>query len=606
MATSTANASNALVHVSADALRRLSGAPATAQAARAAAEEIENAWSRAPLSAGLAADDPDARAAFLDFLAGARLFQPVGRAGLSAVVRLRRGNETRFRIVQSDGAAQEMALSGPETASVRSRTAELRARQDEIRAELSARESALERAELAVPGPLRRRPPVWAFWSWVVRWMLGLVSRKRLAARAGAAEQVGYVRSELSTVEAELGQLDNQAQSLDATFVDRLRVAATGADGRVSAVELTVVGGPLPEGVEVVDPARAGDTDAILILSGDQVVLAPADRDASARRLGGFAQAAAALPVLLESERALALGRRARHRIVVGADTLEKAIERAEAGFRARIERLEALRMTQRAPFIQAQLDRMRPLVTERIHMTLEQAQVHLGMEVERLGSQWARAVSEAGSGDGLRTSANQIDADSPAALKELAKEVRLLVAIGLNGATHDLFPDLVAELRKLGLPAEVAKPPKLELPPPVAVEVCPSLAAGQSEKVLGSAQWLSALFRSLDARRSDALERIEQRRHRLRDVALSELLDSEPQLSAALSGALGLALEAALDRYDQWLESALGVEHDAIARDRDALSPLMQVREGARRDDRRLADLMAQLEAELPAALAG
>ncbi|HZJ71241.1 MAG TPA: hypothetical protein VFF36_09960, partial [Planctomycetota bacterium] len=166
--------------------------------------------------------------------------------------------------------------------------------------------------------------------------------------------------------------------------------------------------------------------------------------------------------------------------------------------------------------------------------------------------------------------------------------------------------PDVVAELRKLGLPAEVAKPPKIELPAPAPVEVCPSLAGGHAEKVLGSAQWLSALFRSLDARRSDAMERIEQRRHRLRDVAQSELLDSEPQLSAALSTALGLALEAALDRFDQWLESALAVEQEAIARDRDALSPLMQLREGARRDDRRLADLMAQLEAELPAALAG
>jgi hypothetical protein len=606
MATASANASSALVHVSADALRRLSGAPATAQAARAAAEEIESAWSRAPLSAGLAGEDVAARTAFLDYVAGARLFQPVGRSGPVAVVRIRRGEATRFRIVQGDGTSQEMALAGPETAAVRARSAELRARQDEIRAELSARESALERAQLAVPGPLRRRPPVWAFWSWLVRWALGLVSRKRLAAQSSAAEQVGYVRAELSAVDGELDALGQQAQSLDATFVNRLRAAAGGADGRVSAVEVTVVGGPLPEGVEVVDPARPGETDALFILSGDQVILAPIDGDGPPRRLGSFQQAVAAMPVLLESERALALGRRARHRIVVGADTLEKAIERAEAGFRARIERLEALRMTSREPFIAAQLARMRSAVTERIHMTLEQAQVHLGMEVERLGSQWARAVSEADSNDSLRAAADQIDSGSTQALKELAKEVRLLVAIGLNGATHDLFPELVAELLKLGLPVEVASPPKLELPAPPPVEVCPSLAGGHTERVLGSAQWLSALFRSLDARRSDALERVEQRRHRLRDVAMSELLDSEPQLSAALSSALGFALEAALDRYDQWLESALAIEAEAIARDRDALSPLMQVREGARRDDRRLADLMAQLEAELPAALAG
>ena len=605
MATPSANASSALVHVSADALRRLSGAPATAQAARAAAEEIESAWSRAPLLAGLAGDDGDARAAFLDYLAGARLFHPIGRSGLAAVVRMRRGDETRFRAIRSDGTAEERVLSGPETATLRARAAELRARQDEIRAELSARESALERAQLAVPGPLRRRPPVWAVWRWVARWVLALVARKRLAAEASAAEQVGYVRAELATVETEADEMNQQAQALDASFVDRLRAAATGGEGTIASVELTVVGGPLPEGVEVVDPARAGETDALLVLSGDQVILAPADREMAPRRLGGYAEAVAALPVLLASERALALGRRARYRIVVGADTLEKAIERAEDGFRARIERLEALRLTDRAPFIATQLERMRSLVTERIHMTLEQATVHLGMEVERLGAGWARAISEAGSGDGLRSAADAIDGGSPAALKELAKEVRLLVAIGLNGATHDLFPELVAELRKLGLPPEVASPPKLELPAPAPVEVCPSLAAGQTDRVLGSAQWLSALFRSLDARRSEALERIEQRRHRLRDVAMSELLDSEPRLAAALSTALGLALEAALDRYDQWLESALENEHAAIARDRDALSPLMQVREGARRDDRRLADLMAQLEAELPA-LAG
>ena len=605
MVTASANVSSALVHVSADALRRLSGAPATAQAARAAAEEIESAWSRAPLVAGISGDDVAARTAFLDYLAGAKLFGPVGRSGNAAVVRLRRGDETRFRVIQSDGNGQEMALSGPETATLRARQTELRARQDEIRAELSARESALERAQLAVPAPLRRRPPVWAFWAWLIRWVTGLFSRPRLAAEASAAEQVGHVRAELARVEAEALEMTQRTQALDANFVNRLRAAAAGGNGKVTAVEVTVVGGPLPEGVEVVDPARPGETDAMLVVAGDQVILSPADRDLELRPLGGFAQAVAALPVLLESERALALGRRARYRIVVGADTLERAIERAEAGFRARLERLEALRMTSRDPFIAAQLDRMRVLVTERIHMTLEQATVHLGMEVERLGSAWARAISEADSSDGLKNAASAIDATCEKSLKELAKEVRLLVAIGLNGATHDLFPDLVAELLKLGLPPEVAKPPKLELPTPTTVEVCPSLAAGQTERVLGSAQWLSALFRSFDARRSDALEKIEQRRLRLRDVAMSELLDSEPQLAASLSGSLGLALVAALDRYDQWLESALAIEHEAIARDRDALSPLMQVREGARRDDRRLADLMAQLEAELPA-LAG
>ena len=605
MATTSANASSALVHVSADALRRLSGAPATAQAARAAAEEIESAWSRAPLIAGLSGDDGDARTAFLDYLAGARLFQPVGRSGPVAVVRLRRGDETRFRVIRNDGTDEQMALAGPQTASLRARSAELRARQDEIRAELSARQSALERAQLAVPAPLRRRPPIWAFWAWLIRWVVGLTARKRVAAEAAAAEQVGYVRAALAGIEAEADQMNQQAQALDATFVNRLRAAASGGEATVVAVELTVVGGPLPEGIEVIDPARPGETDALLVLSGDQVILAPADRDLAPRRLGGFAQAVAALPVLLESERALALGRRARYRIVVGADTLEKAIERAEAGFRARIERLEALRMTDRQPFITAQLDRMRNLVTERIHMTLEQATVHLGSEVERLGAAWARAISEADTSDALRNAASAVDATTVTSLKELAKEIRLLVAISLNGATHDLFPELVAELRKLGLPPEVASPPKIELPAPSPVEVCPSLAAGHTERVLGSGQWLSALFRSLDARRSDALERVEQRRHRLRDVAMSELLDSEPELAAALTSALGLALLAALDRFDQWLEAALAIEREAIARDRDALSPLMQVREGARRDDRRLADLMAQLEAELPA-LAG
>ena len=125
-------------------------------------------------------------------------------------------------------------------------------------------------------------------------------------------------------------------------------------------------------------PPRTDRTNGLLlVVSGDQVILAPADRDMPPRRLGNFAQSVAALPVLLESERALALGRRARYRIVVGADTLERSIERAEAGFRDRIERLEALRMTSREPFIAAQLQRMRILVTERVHMTLEQATVY-------------------------------------------------------------------------------------------------------------------------------------------------------------------------------------------------------------------------------------
>jgi hypothetical protein len=601
MARASSNPSSALVQSAADALRRLAGAPATAQAARAVAEEIERAWTRGPLVVGLAGDDPVARTAFLDYLAGGKLLDPNRRQRAGAPLRLRRGRDTRFRVLNQDGSVEEMALAGPEAAALRAQAGQLRTRQDELRADLLARESALERAQRAVPGPLRRRPPGWAVWTWVARWVLLLFARRKLEAQERADRQVSESRRELTGIERQVDERLAQAQALETDFVSRLRAALRGGDGMVGQVELTVAGGTLAEGLEVVDAGGGGESDALLVVAGDQVFLHTGGGERP-RNLGDFAQAAGSLPTLIATERALALARRARERIAAGAAAIDEAIERAEGGFATRIERLEAMRLADRDGFMAAQLDRVRPLVTERVHMTIEQATVHLGMEVERLGSEWSAAIAQAESSDDLRAAASRIDDTSPAALQELAKEVRLLVAIALNGSAHDLFPEIVSELRKLGMPQEVAQPPKLSLPVPAPVEVVPSLAASDAhQRVGGSARWLSALFRSLDTRRSDALERIEQRRGRLRDLTMSEILDSEPQLSASLSGALGMALAGALDRYDEWLTTTMASERLNIERDRDALSPLRQVRDSARRDDRHLGELMSQLEAEVP-----
>ncbi|HLU66203.1 MAG TPA: hypothetical protein VKZ63_07995, partial [Kofleriaceae bacterium] len=267
-------------------------------------------------------------------------------------------------------------------------------------------------------------------------------------------------------------------------------------------------------------------------------------------------------------------------------------------GLRARIERIEALKVADREAFVAAQLEPVRPHVIERASLVLQQATGQFEAEPARVVSEWSAAVSAAGTGDELREAADRIDEEAPAAVQGVAADVERLIGSGLAGGAHDLHPTLIEELVARGLPAGGEEP---ATPPPQAVALAAALGDGAGGKVAGSARWLQALFRSLDSRRSDLLERIEQRHAKLHELGMAALYDAEPAVRDALAHALAVHLHAALDRHAAWIERSLADEAAAIERERAALEPLARARDAARRDERDLAERMAQLEASYP-----
>ena len=601
------SANQALVQKARDALGRLSGAPVTAPAARAASAEIDRDWAQVPLVGALEGGSAEDRAAFLDHLCGGGLLAAEaleGRGGAAApLVRLRRGASTRLRAIRPDGSERAFSARAATASQLEAGQSALLARRDLIRAEVEARQSALEGARLALPGPLRRRPPLWAVWTWALRLVLMLVRRSRLEAVAEAEDALEESRRRLAGVEVESAGNEEETRSQRERFAERVQAALGGRDGAEWAeLHLELGQGPLEEGVEIVlGLGRGGPAeDAVLVMHRGEVLARASGAGAGSRRLGGPVEAAEALAGFLADARALRLAARARGELAAGASVLDHAIERAEEGFRARIERLERMAVADREAFTAAQVERVRPLVIERGTLVLQQATGHFEAALDRLVSAWVEAVSRATSGDELRAAAGRIDDEAPAAVEAIAREVQRLIASALSGGAHDLEPELVEELVRRGLPQVAGG--RGEAPVPRAmVEVASSMAGGLAGKVSGAAPRLQGLFRSLDARRSDVLERIEQRRTRLRELGVSELLGAEPRVRDALISALTVVLGAALDRHAAWLEQALEAERAAIEQERVALEPLARARDAARRDERDLRERMAQLEASYP-----
>ncbi|HMG52261.1 MAG TPA: hypothetical protein VK601_02240, partial [Kofleriaceae bacterium] len=111
----------------------------------------------------------------------------------------------------------------------------------------------------------------------------------------------------------------------------------------------------------------------------------------------------------------------------------------------------------------------------------------------------------------------------------------------------------------------------------------------------------LTSLFRSLDALRGEALAQLEQRTAKLRQVASANLLDTEPRLEPAVTGALAIALRGELERHAVWLDAELARERVAIDAERAQLAVLALIRDTARSDERELVSSLAALTAELP-----
>ena len=573
-------------------LCRLADAPPATEAVKAAIGELERAWEK-PLAVGIGGELP-ARTELLDVCAGGKVFDPHDRAKGGAAVRIRRGTATSFRATRDDGTTEEQTLPPDRTAEIES----ARARAAAARDEHAAREQALVRVESALP----KRPAWWAFWAWLPYWFALRKQQHQRAERSLAERAVREARTQLETIEADANALEAHTRLATKRFFDSLKQLASGGTigAGVLEVEVTVERSPLPENVELVELAgatRAGaDVDAVLLAQGDKVY-APV-RGGHPLAIGDHVQVLAALPALLLEARALRLAKRVETKIRTVMSSLADAIERKEATFRVRMDRVQALRVEDPTAYVEEQLAGVRGEISASVNAVVEHASVHLGSELAQLQEEWIGSVATAPDADALKAALAKIDEEWLARPRRIAEEVRVLVAGGLGGSARDIYPKVVEPLHAHGLPEEHWKLRAApELPPLV---LFPSLVRDSTKLEKGG--WLAGLFRSFEARRTAARERVHEKVERMREVAGSELLDAEPRLNQVIGDALTALVDTALVRQQAWLDAAIDEERARITKDREAILPLMSVHDAVRAESYRLSEMIAQLERREPA----
>jgi hypothetical protein len=312
--------------------------------------------------------------------------------------------------------------------------------------------------------------------------------------------------------------------------------------------------------------------------------------------LGAFAEVAPELVRLATIERSLAVGGRAVAVLSSGCVAIDDAIAAAEAGFRKRIDQLEARRVASPDDYTAAVLAAVRQTVIEHVHRGIQRALDELDAAIARCGAAWSARLGEATSTDGLRTVAAQLDEESPAALQALQAEAH-------RGLVDDLTEHARAHYRALVSALGPATTPDA-VPSWLTVEVAiGELGSGTS---LGAvAPRLTSLFRSLDVLRSDAVAQLEQRVAKLRQRASANVLDLEPRLEPAVTGTIAIALRAEVERHARWLEAELARERAAIDAERARLGVLAIARDTAGADERALRSALDALASELPQATA-
>ncbi len=583
------NAYDALVEQAAGALRRLSDDPPASAPARVALTELTAAWRRRPFTIGLAGEIAT-RTDVLDQLCGGVMLEREGRVPGCAAIRVRRGPVTKFRAIRRDGSTEDMVLPPPVEAPAPVR----RSAAETARAEVAARQAAAERADAAVPRLVRVPPPRWAFWLWLVRWLLLLTARRAIAASERAHLDYARSRRELVAAVDEVPTVVGILPDARDAFFTRLSVLGSGmlAGREVSALEIEVDGGPLPLDVEVIETAVDDEVDELVTLSGDALPLA-----GTTRRIGTIPELIAALGTLPYERRALRLVRRASEVVAAEVVRLDDVVAHAEIERRNRIARLENLRLHDPAGFSTTQIARASGPLGSSIHAVLEHAGVHLSSELAQCATAWVELVDAAQSPDELKAAAAKIDEQVASAARRIGEETRLLVVGGVGGCAYDLLPELLAPLRDPALPDEYTRPPRT-VPALPAVEMLPSLTAPSSsrfaDELSGAGKWLAGLFRSIDARRAALRDKVQQRASHLREVAEAEMLDAEPRLREALRETLARELSTALDRRSAWVAQQLAREQRAVDAERSALRPLEAAVEYARRDARSLSAMVA------------
>jgi hypothetical protein len=319
----------------------------------------------------------------------------------------------------------------------------------------------------------------------------------------------------------------------------------------------------------------------------------PGDRDPRVRWLAA-AQAADHLVQVATIERALAVGRCAVTALAGGSAALDAAITRAETGFRARLDRLEALRIASPDDHVAATLARVRPAVVAAVQQLLRGALGQLDAAIAELGAAWSAQLAAADTTDALRTAAARIDEQSPAALTAAQAGARGALVDGLTERARAHYHELAGALRRGTSRDDGPAPPWLTAEVEIA-ELTSSTALG------AVAPRLTSLFRSLDALRGEAVAQLDQRITRLRQVAAAGLLDVEPRLEPAVTGALAIALRGVVERHAVWLEAEQARARIAIDAERAQLAVLAIARDTARSDERELVTALDALTAELP-----
>ena len=594
-----APAEHPLIEAGRVALRTLAAAPLCARSARAALQELESEWSKVPLAVGVGGNDVAGRTALFDRMCGGGVLNGRPRVPGCAAVRVRKGEATRFRAIRVDGPAEDELLPAGGV------DLEASARVTDATKTLRAREQEAEAAAAIVPAVLKRKPPAWAFWRWLHRFVVWLGARARLAAHERALVAVAEARRELGDAQHDLDARETPLTAARRRFFERLAELASGsgAGAGVHEVDLEIAGDGFPAGLEALElngwSHAAATVDAVVIVA-DGLVQAPGGRAGTTLPLGDPAAVLAQLPALLTHARALRLARRAREQMAVGLGELELVIDRAAVDFAHRVARVEELRILDRAAFVAAERARMAPQIRGTVSAVLEHANAYLSAELARQTEEWQRAVAGATTNDELKATVQAVD-DGAAALARIAADVHTLVMGGLGGGTRDLYTDLVESLIPRGLPEEHTRTPRAATDVK-SVALLPALAKASPPKLAESQSWFTGLVRSLDHRRGELTTKVEAYGARLVQLAHAEMLDAEPRLHAALGDALAAQLETAIAHHVAWLEAELARVRAAIDKERAALAPVVQQRADVRRELEKLTAAIARVEAAQPA----
>lgn len=566
-----------LVELALDALRRLAEAPPVAEPARATLAGITEQWHKRPLRVGIGGESPAVRGLVFDAASGGRF---ATRGSGAPPIHMRRGELTRFRVVRDGPDFEERVQATSDSSAV-----------DFARAEMISRRHELAGIDRGIPALVLAPPRRFAFWLWPVRWWRRWRSKSMLAARDEANAALAAARDRLAAAEA--AQIDPiGARSL---FLADALVSRTG----VVALDVEVNGGPLPDGVELVELAGANraevDVDAALVATRDGV-LAPVS-GSPAVRIGEPEQVLPALPTFLVHARALNLARRALDRIDASRKMLDGMLRAAEVDFELRISRVRALQIADPAALRLEQLERLGPKILARVGGIMEHASTHLFAELAELAARWTDLFARATATEHLSAAVAQIDTEWPTEARRIVDEVRTLVTGGVAGSAHDLYNELIAPLRELGLTESGKRPaPAVTLPP-----ILPSLANPTNARWGGAADKLAGLFRGFPSKRDDLAEKAHARTEHLRAVASAELLDAQPLLNAALAATLAAELADAVTRHAASVEAQLAATEAAIAAEREALYVLRRARDAAEASSRELHERIGYLESELP-----